>query len=294
MCTAICDNLLFGRTLDLEYSYDESVVITPRHFPLKFRHGIDNCNHYAIIGTAHVANGYPLYYDAMNEAGLCAAALRFPHLACYYENDPQKINLASFELITWLLCNYKNAEDAKNALQAVNITNDSFAEKLPSTPLHWLVGDKKQAFVIESVKEGLKVYDNPFGVLTNAPDFPTQIRLLKQHGDRVPGDPSSTSRFIRIADTKCNTAPADGEIDTISRFFHMLGTVNQPDGLFKADNRRLRTVYTSCMDTENKIYYFTTYGCRKIRAVKMSTTSLYTEKLLIFPMQQKEEIDYLN
>ena len=29
--------------------------------------------HYAIIGMAHLAGGYPLYYDATNEAGLSMA-----------------------------------------------------------------------------------------------------------------------------------------------------------------------------------------------------------------------------
>lgn len=32
---------------------------------------------------AHVADGYPLYYDAMNEKGLCMAGLNFVGNAAY-------------------------------------------------------------------------------------------------------------------------------------------------------------------------------------------------------------------
>ena len=71
MCTAITfsrKDFYFGRTLDLECSFAEEVVITPRNFPLPFRMSPSLDHHYAFIGMAHVSDGYPLYYDAVNEA----------------------------------------------------------------------------------------------------------------------------------------------------------------------------------------------------------------------------------
>lgn len=80
MCTAATyktKDFYFGRTLDYEFSYGDEITITPRNFPFKFRH-INECNsHFAMIGMAHIADGYPLYYDAMNEKGLCMAGLKF-------------------------------------------------------------------------------------------------------------------------------------------------------------------------------------------------------------------------
>ena len=77
MCTAITyktQDTYFGRNLDLELSYGEEVVITPRNFPLAFRHLAPLTTHFAIIGMATVAPSdgqpYPLYYDAINEHGL--------------------------------------------------------------------------------------------------------------------------------------------------------------------------------------------------------------------------------
>lgn len=297
MCTALNDvsgRHLFGRTLDLEYTLDETVVISPEHLPFSFIHE-GKCEHHpAIVGVAHVHDETPLYYDAMNKDGLGAAALRFPELCVYHEKKAGSHNVASFELIPWLLCNFRSAREAAKALARVNITPDSVSPELPATPLHWIIADKDASFVVESVKDGITVYENPYGVLTNAPDFPSQCKALKDQGDSIPGDLSSQSRFIRIANAAKYTMPSDDTDGGISRFFHILGTVNQPDGLFRQDERRLRTVYTSCMDTKNSVYYFTTYASRQIRAVKLKDEYLPLTSPIAFPTSQKENIEHLN
>ena len=93
MCTAITyqtKQLYFGRTLDYECSYGEQVTITPRNYPFDFHHAGPVHTHYAIIGMAHVAGGYPLYYDAVNETGLCMAGLNFVGNAVYAQPEPCK------------------------------------------------------------------------------------------------------------------------------------------------------------------------------------------------------------
>lgn len=80
MCTAITfssKDFFFGRTLDHEQTYGEEVVISPRNLSLPFRELPALEHHHAIVGIAHVAQGYPLYYDAVNEKGLCMAGLNF-------------------------------------------------------------------------------------------------------------------------------------------------------------------------------------------------------------------------
>ncbi len=297
MCTAINETKkfhLFGRTLDLDYSLDEEVVISPRNYPFSFIHEGKSTNHFAIIGVAHIIEGTPLYYDAMNEKGLCAAALKFPELTVYHEKKTDLKNLASFELIPWILCNFDNAKDAIHALKDVNITPDNFSDKLPTTELHWLIADSKHSYVLESREDGLKIYDNPYGVLANAPDFPTQCFVLDKFGDPVLGDLSSSSRFNRAVNAIRHTLPAEDKPKAISRIFHIFSTVNQPDGLFRADEKQIRTIYTACMDPEDMTYYFTTYSCRQIHAVKMRDSHLDFDSILAFPMAHKENIDYLN
>ena len=93
MCTAIgCnfESFYFGRTLDLDCSYGENVVLTPRNFPLSFRDAGLSARHYAILGMATVKDNFPLYYDAVNEKGLCMAGLRFADNA-YYQPLPENV-----------------------------------------------------------------------------------------------------------------------------------------------------------------------------------------------------------
>ena len=102
MCTAISEKgryHLFGRTLDLELSYSESVCVTPRDFAFDFLYEGRVDRHSAIIGIAHLSDGFPLYYDGMNEHGLCVAALNFLGNAIYNKQKERCVNIASFEFI---------------------------------------------------------------------------------------------------------------------------------------------------------------------------------------------------
>ena len=73
MCTAATyktKDFYFGRTLDYDFSYGDEVTVTPRNYAFEFHNIGIMKNHYAMIGMAHVAENYPLYYDAVNEKGL--------------------------------------------------------------------------------------------------------------------------------------------------------------------------------------------------------------------------------
>ena len=96
MCTALdyqTADHYFGRNLDLEYSYNETVTVTPRNYPFTFRKSEEMTSHYAIIGVAFVVDNYPLYYDAVNEKGLGIAGLNFPGNADYKPEVSGKKNI---------------------------------------------------------------------------------------------------------------------------------------------------------------------------------------------------------
>ena len=184
MCTAVTyktNDHYFGRNLDLEYSYKETVTITPRNYEFEFRK-VDNIkNHYAIIGMAYVAEDFPLYYDAINEKGLGMAGLNFPGNADYKEIELGKRNIAPFEFIPYILSQCSNIKEAKKLLEEINIAQINFSDELPVSPLHWIIADKESAITVESVKDGLKVYDNPVGVLTNNPTFDIHLFNLNNY-----------------------------------------------------------------------------------------------------------------
>ncbi len=325
MCTALSieDKLhLFGRTLDLECSFGEQVVIAPRNFRLSFLYEKGFSSHPALLGTAHISGGFPLYYDAVNESGLAIAALNFPDNAVYLDRRDGMHNIASYELIPWVLCNCDTLSSALDLLNTTNVTPDSFGDSLPATPLHWLLSDKHGSATIEPTSDGLKIYENPFGVLSNSPDYPyhfTRVSDFMQLGSKppqnsifpscdltpysrgmgamgLPGDFSSSSRFVRAVFAKSKTVTAtDTPLEQISRFFHVMDTVSQPLGCaVTEDGRPIYTVYTSCIDTANPTYYFTTYGCRRIRAVNLDSSVLESSSLISFPMNTNEDVLNIN
>ena len=324
MCTAATykkNNFYFGRNLDYEFSYGDKVTITPRNYPLKFRFKGEMKNHYAIIGMAHIALNYPLYYDAMNEKGLCMAGLNFVGNACYHEEDSDKDNICQFEFIPWILAQCQNVNEVRVLLQKMNMVNIPFSSELPLAQLHWLIADKNEAITVEIVKEGINIYENKVGVLTNNPPFPYQIQALNNYlhlspknplnlfsteldlkcysrgmgALGLPGDLSSQSRFIRVAFVKMNSKSGENEYEELSQFFHILNSVDQQRGCCEVkDNEFEITLYTSCMNADRGIYYYTTYDNHQISGVHMFNEDLNKVDLISFELFYGEHINMHN
>lgn len=320
MCTAVTYHTkdhYFGRNFDLEYSYHETVVITPRNFPFSFRKAGEEKHHYAMIGMAYVAEDYPLYYDAMNEKGLAIAGLNFPDNAVYHEEDPSRINLGSFELIPYLLCRCANLQEAREELEKINIAKIDFSEQLPASPLHWIVADKTGSLTIESVKDGLKIYENPVGILTNNPPFDIQMFQLNHYMSLstepaenhlspaldlkpysrgmgalgLPGDLSSASRFVKAAFTKLHSLSGESEAESISQFFHILGSVCQQRGcVHMGEGNYEITIYSSCCNLEKGIYYYRTYENSQITAVELWKEDVDGTKCISYELRTGQQI----
>lgn len=184
MCTAAVyqtKDHYFGRTLDYEISFHETVAVTPRKYPLFFRRVRSLKTHYAMIGVASMAQDYPLYYDATNEKGLSMAGLNFPGNAIYKPEIAGKDNVAPFEFIPWILGQCATVKEARGLLSRLNLVNIKFNDTLPLATLHWMIADREESIVVEPMKDGLKVFDNPVGVLTNNPPFDYQLFNLNNY-----------------------------------------------------------------------------------------------------------------
>ncbi|MDO5548532.1 MAG: choloylglycine hydrolase [Eubacteriales bacterium] len=314
MCTAVTyktKDFYFGRTLDYDFSYGEEVTITPRNYPIPFRHMGRRENHYAMIGMAHIAAGYPLYYDAVNEKGLGMAGLNFVGNADYREENPDKDNVAQFEFIPWILCQCASVAEAKALLESMNLVNTPFCKEMPVAQLHWMIADREEAITVEFVREGMKIYHNPVGVLTNNPPFNEQMFRLNDYmalspknpenrfSDQLslraygrgmgalglPGDLSSQSRFVRASFVKMNSVSGDSEPESVSQFFHILGAVDQQRGCCEAEDGAFEiTIYTSCCNADKGIYYYTTYDNHQITAVDLHKENLDGTRLVRYPL----------
>lgn len=296
MCTAVNVGGLFGRTLDVASSYGEKAVLTPRKCELSFLYEGITSKHPAMLGVGLAREGMPLYFDAVNEHGLAAAGLNFPEFAVYHPPKEGKINLASFELIPFVLSKCQNLTEAVSLLKNCNITSDSVSPELPATPMHWMIADREGSLALEPTAGGLIIYDNPFGVLTNSPPFPVHRDnvmlnrgLSPSSASRLPGDWSSQSRFIRALFAKIYTA-AYGDVN---QFFHIADTVKVPRGCsLTPEGEDSMTVYTSCADLERGDYYFATYENREIKKVVLDSAYLDSDRLSVYSMREERAMIY--
>lgn len=319
MCTAITfatKDHYFGRNLDFEYSYQESVTVTPRNYPFSFRQVPSMASHFAMIGMATVDNGYPLYYDATNECGVSMAGLYFPGNAVYLPEADSMDNITPFEFIPWILGQCANIEQVQQKLKRLNLVDIPYSSKYPLSPLHWIIADRDSSIVVEPTDQGIRVYDNPIGVLTNNPPFdyhmlnltnylnltreePTN-RLAPNYSIEpysrgmgavgLPGDLSSASRFVRSAFTKLNSVCEKTESASVSQFFHILGSVAQQRGCVKVGKDYEKTIYSSCCNVDKGIYYYTTYENFQITGVSMKNTDLNGQELTVFPLISEQTI----
>ena len=313
MCTAATyktKDFYFGRTLDYEFSYGEKIVITPRNYRFNFEYMGEAKEHLAIIGMAHVSDNYPLYYDGINEAGLGMAGLNFVGNAKYGEDLDDKKNVAQYEFIPWILCQCHSVKAAKELLLDSNITARPFKD-FPCASLHWIIADKEEAITVECMEDGMHIYENEVGVLTNNPSFDKQMFNLNNYRHLsvkdpentfsenisltrysrgmgaigLPGDLSSASRFVRVAFAKLNAVSDDSEQSSVSQFFHILGSVWQNRGLCEVAPGKFEiTIYASCCNADKGIYYYKTYDNHQITAVDMNKENLDQDRLIEYPM----------
>lgn len=289
MCTAIAirgkDGFYFGRNMDIYYPMEFETARIDGGRGFEFSCGRRLCECKSVIGTAVVSGGYPLYADAMNGSGLCMAGLEFPGLACYgAEESSDKTPVSPYEFIPWILTQCSSVSEAEELISHTRLVKRDFSESLPLTPLHWMLADGERSIVVESVKEGVKVYRCDCNVLTNAPEYPFHAVNLRQYakltpdqpeGDGVfgapfssgfgaiglPGDFSSASRFIKAAFlAESVSAVTDGYGSGATELLRALLAVAVPRGAVKTrEGKNNATAYTSCMDVSEGKYYRVPY-----------------------------------
>ena len=232
-----------------------------------------------------------------------------------------KENVSQYEFIPWVLSQCSSVKEVRSLLMRINLVGTPYSEMFPAAQLHWIIADENEAITVESVKEGLKVYDNHVGVLTNNPPFDIQMLMLADYAGLspkqpvntfasgvnlnmysrgmgamgLPGDLSSRSRFARVAYTKMNSRSGDSENESVSQFFHILGSVEQQRGCCEvADGKYEITIYTSCWNAAKGIYYYTTYENSQISAVDMNREDLESSGLKRYPLVNGQHINYQN
>lgn len=311
MCTCIMlknKTTLFGRNMDNYFSFNEQIVIVPKNYNITFKNETNIESHYAIIGMGTIIDNYPLLADGANEKGLAIAALSFKDNAIYYKKEKDKINLAPYEMMLYLLATCKNIKEVKSVLKRINITNEHFKKDVLLTDLHFMISDLNESIVIETTCEGMKIYNNPVNVLTNNPIFPYHLENLKnymhlnvndsfnflypsielksnsfgQGSFGIPGDYSSSSRFIKAVFVKENLLLTSDINDTINQFFKCLDSVSMVKGVVNTIYGFEYTRYTCCIDLNSLNYYYKTYDNSEVNIINLFNEDLNSKKLIAY------------
>lgn len=329
MCTGLAletkDGLhLFGRNMDIEYSFNQSIIFIPRNFKcVNKSNKKELTTKYAVLGMGTIFDDYPTFADGMNEKGLGCAGLNFPVYVSYSKEDIEgKTNIPVYNFLLWVLANFSLVEEVKEALKNANIVDIPISENIPNTTLHWMISDiTGKSIVVEQTKEKLNVFDNNIGVLTNSPTFDWHVANLNQYvglrynqvpefklGDQsltalgqgtglvgLPGDFTPASRFIRVAFLRDAMIKNDKDSIDLIEFFHILNNVAMVRGSTRTvEEKSDLTQYTSCMCLEKGIYYYNTYENNQINAIDMNKENLDGNEIKIYKYNKTLSINYVN
>ncbi|MFK5855973.1 MAG: choloylglycine hydrolase family protein [Bacteroidota bacterium] len=247
------------------------------------------------------ALGYPLALDGLNEAGLSFGALYLPGYAVYQkipsgENDKALWNL---DFGAWVLGNFSSVEEVKSALKSVYVCQIKSLSSI--SPLHYNITDASgKSIIIEYTADGLTVYNNNVGVLTNSPPYDWHMANLRNYlnltpnnpdsinfnGESfsplgqgagligLPGDWSPPSRFIKSAITSHNALTPNNATEAVNLALHFINGVDIPKGVSRiTSNGKTEYDYTQWIvvrDLTNRRYMFRTYDNLQVRSVDLN------------------------
>ncbi|MBC2595336.1 choloylglycine hydrolase family protein [Ruficoccus amylovorans] len=305
------DGYVYGRTMEFGFELESEAVVAPRGLSYtgtgakKGQDSLKWTGKYAVVGMNAVKQ--PLVCDGLNEKGLAGGILYFPGYAEY--TDPAQANpaksLAPWEFLTWCLTSFANVDEVKAAVengdvQVVNLVFPAFGFV---APFHYTLHDANgKSIVIEPTGGTLKVYDNPFGVLTNAPTFDWHLTNLKNYTKLsdangsslkvdghvidsfgsgsgwigLPGDPTPPSRFIRaFAYSMTPVAQPDGT-ESVRLVEHIMNNFDLPKGFIRNDksDEADYTQWTVVADMANRVYYVKTYDNQQLQAIALKDFDL--------------------
>lgn len=303
MCTAVRftdaqGNMYLGRNLDWAFGYGERPRVWAKGSSVPYMFLDDAPADHAVIGMCIDYQGYPMFFDCGNDAGLAVAGLNFPGYA-EFPSAPKNgaTNVCAYEFPFWVTANFSTVDEVEAALANTVIVGKPAGEGLGVSYLHWIIGDANRSIVVEQMADGLHVHNDPVDVLANQPAFDWHMENLRTYitannsfpqaavwgkaelkpfgagaGMRgIPGDCYSPSRFVKTAFLNANYPTKDGTVGNIARMFHTLGNASMVEGAAAmADGQFEKTIYTGCFEASTGMYYYNTYDDPAIYCVSLA------------------------
>jgi choloylglycine hydrolase len=296
-----------ARTLEFSFDLHSDILLVPAGSTIT-NLLMDDKN----TGSSYIAKygfaganalGKAIVIDGINEKGLYFGAFYFNPLAKFEELTRKNRHkaISSEELGNYILSQFASVAEVKKALPDLVIVGTWIKEINDYAPLHYAVTDSSgESIVIEITKDGLEIFNNSVNVVTNNPSYDWHLTNLnnyvgltdKNRGEQrlggemlhslgqgtglygLPGDHSSTSRFVRAAAFTNSALPPKTADDAIFSAFHILNSFDIPRGSVReivAGNVFTEyTVWTSAADTKNRVYYYKTYVAQKVEKIDLA------------------------
>lgn len=279
-------------------------VVVPRNFSQtsftpKGANGMTFISKYGYIGLA--VHEKEFIAEGLNEAGLSAGLFYFPNFGSYqlYDEKYNSTTIADLQLVSWILSQFATVDEVKaniNKVRVVSLMGGDGSDEA----IHWRVGDKSGKQIVIEIEKGVPhIYDNPIGVITNAPNFPWHLSNLSNyinltpinppahkmadfmvepigHGNGflgLPGDFTPPSRFVRAAFFKSTAPMLATARATMLQCFHILNNFDIPIGMNFPKNEipdlPSATQWTSVIDLTNGVVYYKTFDNNNIRMIDL-------------------------
>ena len=314
MCTAITLQSIerenfFGRTMDFSYPIEPGLYVIPKNYEwysLITKKKCIDC--YSFISIGQEVDGMLGFFDGVNEQGFAAATLYFADYAYYDLPINKKEPIASLDFLHYILGRCGSVDDLNALLENICIAGIPDPVTQIAAPLHWVATDRSgKCVVIEQTQMGLKIIDNPIGVMANSPDFHwhmTNLRnymgasttqqqetywgnvLLTPFGQaagtiNLPGGFTSPERFVRAAFLKTHVQTPKNRTEAIMACFHIMNSVSIPKGIVLTDKGTYDyTKYTAFINTNTCEYYFKTFENDQIITASLMDYYRYSTQVI--------------
>ncbi len=295
MCTSMTlqtqqGEIFFGRTMDFSHDIQPEIYIVPKNYVWNDALNMNVItNRYSFIGIGQELDGIMGFFDGVNEKGFAAAALYFSGYAQYNQLLPCMTArpIASFDFLQYILGSCASIQDLRRVLSNISIIGMPDPVTQTIAPLHWIAVDQTgKCVVIEQTINGLRLFDNPIGVMANSPDFPWHMTNLRNYMEispyqteevfwdniplkpfglgggttLLPGGFTSPERFVRTAYLKTHVPTPKNASEAVVSCFHIMEGVSIPRGaVISARNTYDYTKYTAFINTNTCEYYYKTY-----------------------------------
>ena len=315
--TAKDGNVMIGRTMEFGVDSQWKIAVIPRNMQFTSpapggKNGLTWKNKYgylAVVGWGMAT----MVADGMNEAGLSFGGLWYEPDTKYQEVGPgeEKRALAQTMSGAWILGNFSTVDELKQAVAGIKVFGYVVPALGISPPAHGIIYDASGKSVVMEFGGGkVELYDNPLGILTNAPNFTWHVNHLRQYigmsnenpkpremaGQKfiptgqgagmigLPGDLTPPSRFIRLGVTTYFADQPETVEKALNVCQHIINSFDITSGMVVEKSPEGKVVakettqWASFRDLTNKIFYFRTYENPDLRKVDLKKLDFNGDK----------------